>query len=295
MSSAFQSLNYRIAGKEEVELEQKILDWVCDYNYQAQHHRACRLHCDDTSTWILEHSLFLEWMKSTNLVLWFRGAPGSGKTILTSYVVEHLLQSSVAEGYSVAFFYFDKSTNQSLSFQTFLASALRQLCIQLGIPSFVKEAFSTAKLPSGGLRPITIEQLTSMICQFKVYDCPSIFIIDGMDEAEDITDICNFLVTGVESRMKFFISSRHHNIIADALSGALKMSAPSASANSDITHYINQRLNHDQRLRKMAESLKSHVGKTLGEKAAGMYVFPHRVSAYATTVINALSFHYERS
>jgi hypothetical protein len=50
------------------------------------------------------------------------------------------------------------------------------------------------------------------------------------------------------------------------------LSAPSASASSDIAHYIDQRLGRDPRLRKMAESLKSHVREVLGEKAAGMYV-----------------------
>jgi hypothetical protein len=295
LSSAFQSLSARLVSKEEVDEEQKILDWVCDYNYQAQHHQACRLHCDNTSSWILEHPVFLHWMESNNPVLWFRGAPGSGKTILASYVVEHLLHSSAIEGYSVVFFYYDKSTNQSLSFQTFLASALRQLCIQRGIPLFVKEAFSAAKLSSGGPRPITINQLTSMIHRIILSDCRSMLVIDGMDEAEDITGICDFLITSAEPRTKFFISSRPHNVIADGLGGALTMSAPSESASSDIVQYINQKLNHDQRLRKMTESLKSHVRETLCKNAAGMYVFLIDISQCPIASIEALSFHYKIS
>jgi hypothetical protein len=58
LSSVFQSLDnriVRIASKEDVDVEQEILNWVCHYNYQAQHHRAWKLHCDNTSAWILEH------------------------------------------------------------------------------------------------------------------------------------------------------------------------------------------------------------------------------------------------
>jgi NACHT domain len=272
LSSAFQSLNAKLANKEEVEEEQEILGWVCDYNYQAQHHRACKLHCDNTSSWILEHPVFLDWMQSGQPVLWFRGAAGSGKTILASYVVEHLLQSSASARYPVAFFYFDKSTNQSLSFETFLASILRQLCILRGVPRDVKEAFKATKLSSGGINPIRINQLISMTRQIIEYDRPAVVIVDGVDEAEDVTRICDFIATLSDSKSKFFICSRAHNAIADALRGATKLSAPSASASSDIAHYIDQRLGRDPRLRKMAESLKSHVREVLGEKAAGMYV-----------------------
>jgi hypothetical protein len=98
LSSAFQSLDARIASKEEVDVEQEILNWICHYNYQAQHHRAWKLNCDNTSAWILEHPVFRQWMESTYSVLWFRGGPSVGKTILASYVVEHLLQSSVIDG-----------------------------------------------------------------------------------------------------------------------------------------------------------------------------------------------------
>lgn len=137
----------------------------------------------------------------------------------------------------------------------------------------MKEAFSAAKLSSGGLRPITINQLLPMVRQIIVYDRPSIVIIDGMDEAEEITGICDFLITSLESKTKFFICSRPHNVIADALRGALRMSAPSASASADIAHYIDQRLSQDQRLRKIGDGLKSYVRETLGEKAAGMCVY----------------------
>jgi hypothetical protein len=247
------------------------------------------LHCENTSAWILEHPLFRQWMEATNQVLWFRGGPGAGKTILASFVVEHLLQSSAIDGNPVVFFYFDKSTDQSLSFHTFLASVLRQLCTQMGIPGSVEHLFSAAKLSSGGLRPITLNQLTSMVRQIMASDRPPVVVVDGMDEAEDITDICDFLITLTESKTKFFISSRPHNVTANALKGALKMSPPSASASSDISQYINHRLGHDQRLRKMSESLQSYVRKTLGEKAAGMYV-----SQWVIETMEPLSVHYQR-
>jgi hypothetical protein len=245
LSSAFQSLGARIASKEEVDVEQEISSWICHYNYQAQHHRAWKLHCENTSAWILEHPLFRQWMESTYSVLWFRRGPGAGKTILASYVVEHLLKSSVTDGNPVVFFYYDKSTNQSLSFRTFLASVLQHLCTHLGIAPFVKQCFSAAKLSSDGLRPITTKQLTSMVRQIMAYDRPPIVVIDGMDEAEDITDICDILITLMESRTKFFISSRPQSVMADALKGAIKMSPPSASVSSDITQDINHRLSHD--------------------------------------------------
>jgi hypothetical protein len=125
-------------------------------------------------------------------------------------------------------------------FTPFLASVLRQLCTQLGIPGYVKHLFSAAKLSSGGLGPITLNQLTSVVRQVMASDRPP------------VVDICDFLITLAESRTKFFISSRPHNVTGDALKGALKMSPPSASAISDISQYINHRLSHDQRLRKMS-------------------------------------------
>jgi hypothetical protein len=56
---ALQSLDAKIASKEKVQKEQEVLDRVCYYSHEAQHHWACKLHCDTLSSWILKHPPFL--------------------------------------------------------------------------------------------------------------------------------------------------------------------------------------------------------------------------------------------
>ncbi|KAK3313610.1 hypothetical protein B0H66DRAFT_606865 [Apodospora peruviana] len=82
------------------------------------------------------------------LVLWCFGGPGTGKTVLASVIIDHLLDT----GCPVTFVYFDYQNQTSQAALTMLSSVLRQIVSTLDkIPECVKNICGTQDGEKGRL------------------------------------------------------------------------------------------------------------------------------------------------
>ena len=196
--------------------------------------------------------------------------------MLASFVIEHLLQRSTDDGSTVVFFYFDRSTNQSLSVKTFVASALRQLSIQYGISDTTRAAFQSSQLQTGGMKEPSLRQLQTLFHEsmrdMAREDRKLFLIIDALDEAVDPDDICAQLDSITQN------SQWHPNVLI-ASRPMLAMSEMNprfhlqASVNNvcdDIATYIETRLTTESRLKKMKQELRQTIKEELLERASGM-------------------------
>ncbi|KAK4223968.1 hypothetical protein QBC38DRAFT_35086 [Podospora fimiseda] len=87
-------------------------------------------HTEGTCSWLLRHPAFLEWDGSDQgAVLWVNGHPGSGKSVMSGYLEDHLL----ARGHDMLFSYrFQRSASNTQSTPTrFAASLVYQLLSKL--------------------------------------------------------------------------------------------------------------------------------------------------------------------
>jgi ankyrin repeat domain-containing protein 50 len=86
--------------------------------YHSRHPETCK--------WLLKRPEFDKWLKCRDLpLLWVHGRPGSGKTTLTSYVVEHLEATKSQNEIQVAYFFMRGMAADPL--KELLVSILRQL------------------------------------------------------------------------------------------------------------------------------------------------------------------------
>ena len=61
----------------------KILGWLSRITHDEKHTDTLRRRHGSTGTWFLELAEFQDWLNNdTNNVLWCKGDPGVGKTIL---------------------------------------------------------------------------------------------------------------------------------------------------------------------------------------------------------------------
>ena len=101
---------------------------------------------DGTSEWILEQPLVRVWASSPSRpeILWIHGRPARGKSILASFIINHLSE----RGAAVQHFYFRSGDETKRS----IGSLLRLLAFQLSVqfPPFRK---ALAKLAEGGYKP----------------------------------------------------------------------------------------------------------------------------------------------
>ena len=196
--------------------------------------------------------------------------------MLTSFVIEHLLQRSTDDGSTVIFFYFDRSTNQSLSVKTFIASALRQLCTQHGIPDTTRTAFQNSQLPTGGMKEASLRQLQTLFNEstreMAQEDRKVFFIIDALDEAVDPDDICAQLDSIIQNsllRANVFIASRPMFPVSE-MKPHFHIQASVNNVHDDIATYIETRLTTESRLKKMKHELRQTVKGELLKRASGM-------------------------
>ena len=110
-----------------------VLDWLSPLNmYQKQQDTLSRRH-GSTGSWLLEEPNFRKWVnsESSNRTLWCPGDPGTGKTVITSIVVDHLVKTIVSDRVRIAYVYCDYKDQAVQSASNLIACLARQL---IGIP-----------------------------------------------------------------------------------------------------------------------------------------------------------------
>ncbi|KAF8242423.1 hypothetical protein K440DRAFT_121039 [Wilcoxina mikolae CBS 423.85] len=90
---------------------------------------------ENTCTWLLVDERYRNWISSNNPILWIHGAPGSGKSVLSSVLSKHLecycdAEISFQQNYSVAYFFCDDKDERLNTAYAVLANLLAQLLKQ---------------------------------------------------------------------------------------------------------------------------------------------------------------------
>lgn len=115
------------AVKDELERQQRvtILQAISKAPYPLHHKTASKDRMVDSGKWLLNKPAYREWRASSaNSMLWLHGIPGSGKTKLTSLVVDTLTPEE-----HIAYFYCARNSSEAFRARAedILASIVRQL------------------------------------------------------------------------------------------------------------------------------------------------------------------------
>lgn len=147
---------------------------------------------EGTCGWFWENSQVKDWLSGRSGILWVYGAPGIGKSVLSSSIISKLVE----DGEVVAYFFCvfsrlreadpDSATRKPNSPE----SILRSLIVQLlesdrswRVPDRLKEFYKRHKRP--GASPIGLTDLRTILrCILDMYPC-SYIIIDGLDELDE--------------------------------------------------------------------------------------------------------------
>ncbi|KXX73563.1 Vegetative incompatibility protein HET-E-1 [Madurella mycetomatis] len=168
---------------QDAEERSKILGWLSTpRHYMYQKHQALQSsRTRDTGNWILRHDLYLKWRDGSedSNVLWCHGIQGSGKSTLSSIIIDNLLESASNHALPIAFFYFDYQDQSTQTPTTVLPSILRHLLENIDhIPPSVSSAYETLQ-PRGKPPVYECERLIGEIAKAVG---PTYIIIDALDE-----------------------------------------------------------------------------------------------------------------
>ncbi|KAH7132739.1 hypothetical protein EDB81DRAFT_114385 [Dactylonectria macrodidyma] len=241
-----------ITDQLDAEKRGKILHWISAEPYRQHHEQTKSEVLEGTGKWLLQDPTFLRWKnESASSILWLRGIPGSGKSKLTSIVVEDA-QDAFQRSQIPAPVYFYCSRNPAEPGRSdpsrIAASIARQLSTPQAGGSLLEAAVKTYKqreadaFASGPLRLVESKELIlKLLDRYK--DATMTIVIDALDECNEATrgsllDTLEDLLKASSCLLKIFVSSRNDQDIVYQLDNYPNLNLSSNRNSADIDLFV---------------------------------------------------------
>ncbi|GAW21676.1 hypothetical protein ANO14919_111990 [Xylariales sp. No.14919] len=173
----------------------------------------------DTCNWFLEHDTYKSWREEPTRILWLQGKAGSGKSVLSKYVINHLSESAANSAQVLYFFFSHCGPNQSMT--KLLSSVLHQQLLQ-STSSFTTSEILTKLAEKREIKgsdtpwddDLLIECFLRLVDKSTALGQSLYFVIDALDECDDLDKVVSLLQrlnTGFNPprSIRTYISSRH--------------------------------------------------------------------------------------
>ena len=232
-------------------------------------------HCQNgTCDWFFKAPKVMSWVKesSESTLMWLRGIPGAGKSVLCSQLIKDLKDNS---SYTTAFYI----CNSSMRGQDCCLQMLKSLTAQLLKSHMEIGTWIYDELINRGVKP-------SMAALRKVlknlHRSSTRIVVDGLDELDEkdhkavITELSR-LVKAVEPFCKVLVSSRDGREINRELrqKPCLSLNDESENIGSSIRQFVTCQL--EQFKSNFREDLLTEAGLSITRKAGGMFLWARLV------------------
>ncbi|KAF3480029.1 ankyrin repeat protein [Arthroderma uncinatum] len=255
--------------QQKGEYRAKIIQWLSmveqGINW-SNHEDARKKHLQGTGEWVTGHQAFNEWKRTRSSILWLYGKPGSGKTILSSSVIEHLREEYDSHNdVLVSYFYFDFGSPAKQSTTNCLRYILSRLVTKTPVvPAELRDLY-VKKCNFGSDTPALSDLIDILKLFAESSDVNDTFIaIDALDECpvdnrQELLDFLRTVSSWASSNLHILLTSRPEADIKEELS-----SIPAVTS-------IATQLSSDPKLRKLPLKMKSEIQRKLIADADGMF------------------------
>jgi hypothetical protein len=258
----------------------KICTWLSAPDPSTNYHKAHKQRQAETGLWLLQNARFAEWKEGAASRLWLYGIPGCGKTILSSTIIEHLLQHCQDDAGTVtAYFYFDFNDAQKQDPELMLRSLLCQLLQRSAtVPKGVDALFSSC---DNGQRQPSLHALLEVTPQMMQQFTHVYIVLDALDECTQRPELMDVLetVAGWQlDNIHLLMTSRKERDIESSLENHVReedtICLQRDVVDEDIQRYVQQRLSDDMTLAKWNKdaAIRQEITAALMHGARGMYV-----------------------
>ncbi|KAJ3873773.1 ectomycorrhiza-induced ankyrin-domain/NACHT-domain-containing protein [Lentinula edodes] len=164
----------------------KIYQWLNAPDCSANHVTALNKKCPGTGEWIYELDEYKKW-KAKPGVLWIQGQAGSGKTVLTTTIIQdvHVDQNAVW------YHYFDTLDNSGLksTYHGFLLSLIMQMGLQNeGINPALNTLYKSNKFNK--LANVELEKVLETMIKERNH---GYIVVDALDECKEAAEVMKWL------------------------------------------------------------------------------------------------------
>ncbi|KAI4908655.1 hypothetical protein J4E90_008387 [Alternaria incomplexa] len=257
----------------------KIRNWLSAPDPSMNYNKAHKQREAETGQWLLRSTKLKKWRETAASRLWLYGIPGCGKTVLSSTIIEHLMQYCHDDISMVTvYFYFDFMDAQKQDPELMIRSLFSQLLHRsIMIPKDLDKLFKSCG--DGSQQPplpALLEVAPQMIRQFThVY-----IALDALDECTQRLELMDILetVAGWQlDNVHLLMTSRKERDIEMSLETFVPkddtICLQRCVVDEDILRFAQQRLRDDKRLEKWNKdaSIRREIETALRRGAQGMF------------------------
>ncbi|CEN61006.1 hypothetical protein ASPCAL07675 [Aspergillus calidoustus] len=256
----------------------EMLEWISPVPFGKHHDGVSEDRTPGTGDWLLTHEDFRKWeTKNSSLLFWLQGSPGTGKTYLTSAVIDQIRAQVATKNEGFAFFYCRKGDESRSQPQSILQSFVRQLSTNANSPESVqiklRDAVKEAREKGTNFRFQQCKE--QILASLNIY-AKSTLVIDALDECEsdtrdELIEALNSFIQDSEKPVKIFISSRPDPAIASELEGSPNIGIQAGDNQDDIRKYLDIELDKVSKKVAVLKRMKEEIMAKLLERAQGMF------------------------
>jgi Cdc6-like AAA superfamily ATPase len=255
--------------------------WLYAPDPSMNYQKALTQRQDDTGLWFLESNQYAKWKTDAASFLWLHGIPGCGKTILSSTILQNLLQDYDNDpGRVVVYFYFDFNDALKQKAELMLRSLICQLSQQcVKFPANLETLMASC---DNGQRQPALHALEEVLQQI-IQDFPHVYIVlDALDECserEGLTTMLELLAAWHLQNLHILLTSRRERDIERSLETFIEQQnivyLQNELVDKDIQKYVRKRLSHDRSLSKWQKdaTVAHDIETALMNGAHGMYEY----------------------
>ncbi|RKL51630.1 hypothetical protein BFJ70_g347 [Fusarium oxysporum] len=260
------------------EQRHRVYDWLTSTDPSPIHNRSRKLYEHGTGSWMLRSPYWTDWLASSVRCLWVHGIPGSGKTILASWLIEnvqdHCNRASTENSPCASAYYYCYFGHHQDETAPFLRWVITQLSRHAEVVSTLMYS-----LFKRGTEPSIPELLDTLEQILQVFSCVYI-VIDGVDESNPRDELLEVIHTLVTDRrfpsLQILVTSREYVDIERVMEKVF-VSVPMSNGlvEQDIRLHVRSILRSNIKFQCWPNDLLIEVEDAVSTKAEGMQVFDH--------------------
>ncbi|KAL8925652.1 MAG: hypothetical protein Q9208_003335 [Pyrenodesmia sp. 3 TL-2023] len=269
----------------------RILDWLSPIPYLEHQQRHSERRLQGSGEWLLKNDEYLAWQSSsTSAIFLLHGMAGSGKTTLTSAIVDSTLCRSSNQAYPALLAYVYCSKNASELARRDPQEIMRSIVRQLGVASARKtihcaivteyeQREAEAQTEGFDVARLTLQDCVKLILHITESD-PAIIVLDAVDEVRpnsryELLDSLQHIVKDSVNVVKILATSRDDDQILSLLTNATKVRVEANLNRADMEIFVHDQVNLAIKHRRLlgghvSSKLQADLSKALMDAAGEM-------------------------
>ena len=191
----------------EGQMQSNIQRWLCPSNVQDDLYRRSLEYMPGSCDWVWNTSQAQEFLTSTPTSMSIQGRPGSGKTILSSFMIQSLMKRKQQV---VLYFFCQAGDPEKRETTCILRTILSQLLL---VDPSLYETLDPLYIKSGRAKADSYVEVynTTLLALSKTKETDLLVFVDALDECQKFEDLVQALFgfqERVQSRMNLIFTSR---------------------------------------------------------------------------------------